>query len=115
MKVKKERTTKKQQNIFALLTDDPTKQALFSFKSKMMIIISLACKEMKKPQKVIAEILDIPQPQLSLLLSGSMDLFTISYLIDKLIKLNYEFDIAFNPKNINEPLCISINKTASKE
>ena len=98
------------QNIFELLTDDPTEYNYWSLKSKLMITTRLIIKEQNITQSELAEKLGVSQPRVSNLINGKSDKFSIDSLLQFLFKLGFSGDIQFDPRNLESPLDFKLRK-----
>lgn len=96
------------QNIFKLISDDPSKYGLWNVKSKLMMTVSLRIKQLHLTQKEAAEVLGVTQPRISNLIGGKIDKFSTDMLIEYAARLGYDFDVDFNPKDLSNPIFISV-------
>ena len=99
------------QNIFKLLSDDPAQYNAWSLKSKLMIIVSLEIKNQGLTQHEAAKKLKTTQPRVSNLQKGKMSKFSIDMLMEFIFRLGYSADITFNPRNLDQPIKLVMNKS----
>lgn len=76
-------------NIFEALVDDPADAADLQFKADLLIIIRKIVSERGWRQKQIGAALGIPQPRVSELMRGRIDLVSAEKLVFYLARLGY--------------------------
>lgn len=76
-------------NIFEALVDDPAEAADLQFKADLLIIIRKIVAERGWRQKQIGAALGIPQPRVSELMRGRIDLVSAEKLVSYLARLGY--------------------------
>ena len=81
----------KYDNIFESITDDPIEAADLRFRSDLVSMIVDIVEDKKWNQAEVAKALGIPQPRVSELLRGKINLFSADRLIGYAAKLGIRF------------------------
>lgn len=96
-------------NPFELITTDPVKLALYSTKSKLIIIITEYIRTNEFSQKDAALFFGVTQPRISNMLKGQLAKFSIDCLLEMVVKTGSKVEFDFNPK-ADEFLSIHLRK-----
>ncbi|WP_331375564.1 helix-turn-helix domain-containing protein [Sinorhizobium chiapasense] len=75
-------------SIFDAIADDPAEAADLQFRADLMITLRKIFEDRGWRQAEIAAALDVPQPRVSELMRGKIDLFSADKLIGLLAKVN---------------------------
>ncbi|RVH17242.1 helix-turn-helix domain-containing protein [Sinorhizobium meliloti] len=75
-------------NIFDAITDDPAEAADVQFRADLMITLRKIFEDRGWKQADVATALGVPQPRVSELMRGKIDLFSADKLIGFLAKMN---------------------------
>lgn len=81
-----------------------------NLKSKLSAVICLHVKNLELTLVQVAEILGVDQARVNKLLAGNLQDSSIDFLIKALEKLDYTFQIDFDPTDEEAPLLIAVRK-----
>ena len=85
-------------NIFSAMTEDLQEAADLQFRADLMLTLRRMFEEKGWKQADIARALGIPQPRVSELMRGKIDLFSADRLIGFLARLNLRLRPRFDPQ-----------------
>ena len=85
-------------NIFSVITDDQQEAADLQFRADLMLTLRRMFEEKGWKQADIARALGIPQPRVSELMRGKIDLFSADKLIGFLARLDLRLRPRFDPQ-----------------
>ncbi|MGK9050419.1 helix-turn-helix domain-containing protein [Neorhizobium petrolearium] len=86
-------------NIFEAVTEDPIEAADLRFRSDLLTTLVAIFEDRKWKQSDIATALDIPQPRVSELMRGKIQLFSADKLIGYLAKLGVRLRPSFSAEH----------------
>lgn len=98
------------QNLYELFSDNKAETTIQNLKAKIAITLMQAIKERNWTQVVAAEKLKITQPRMSNLKQGKLEKFSLETLMQYLVRLGYNFDVSFNPINLQNPLSLNLTE-----
>ena len=81
----------KYSNIFEAITENAAEAADLEFRADLMLVLRDFFREREASQKQIGQMLGIPQPRVSELLTGKVDKFSSDKLIGFLAKVGIRF------------------------
>lgn len=84
------------ENIFDAIVQDKNEAADLRFRSDLMMTLEAIFKDRGWTQKEISQILEIPQPRVSELMTGKIQLFSSDKLIGLLAKLGIRLQPAYD-------------------
>jgi predicted XRE-type DNA-binding protein len=87
------------ENIFDVVTEDPIEAADLRFRSDLLTTLVAIFEDRKWKQADIAEALDVPQPRVSELMRGKIQLFSADKLIGYLAKLGVRLKPSFSAEH----------------
>ncbi|CDZ28732.1 helix-turn-helix domain-containing protein [Neorhizobium galegae] len=87
------------ENIFDVVTEDPIEAADLRFRSDLLTTLVAIFEDRKWKQTDIAKALDIPQPRVSELMRGKIQLFSADKLIGYLAKLGVRLKPSFSAEH----------------
>lgn len=87
-------------NIFESITDDPIEAADLRFRSDLVSTIVDIVQDRKWSQADVAKALDIPQPRVSELLRGKIQLFSADRLIGYAARLGVRFKPSYEDHKV---------------
>lgn len=87
-------------NIFESIVDDPTEAADLAFRADVLSTLLDIFRDRKWSQADVARALEIPQPRVSELMRGKVDLFSSDRLIGYLAKAGFRFRPAFDGRKV---------------
>lgn len=87
------------ENIFEVVTEDPIEAADLRFRSDLLTTLVALFEDRKWKQADIAKALDIPQPRVSELMRGKIQLFSADKLIGYLAKLGVRLKPSFSAEH----------------
>ncbi len=87
------------ENIFDVVTEDPIEAADLRFRSDLLTTLVAIFEDRKWKQGDIAEALDVPQPRVSELMRGKIQLFSADKLIGYLAKLGVRLKPSFSAEH----------------
>ena len=93
-------------NIFAAIADCPEEAADMEFRADLMLVLRDFFRDMDASQTQIAQILGIPQPRVSELMTGKITKFSSDKLIGFLAKVGVRFKPAAVPAAKGRPFRI---------
>jgi len=83
-------------NIFDAIVDDSAEAVDLEFRADLMLVIREITRAKEMTQAKVADALDIPQPRVSELLNGKVDLFSSDKLIRFLSRLGFRMKPQFD-------------------
>ncbi len=93
-------------NIFEAITDNAEEAADMQFRADLVLVLRDCFREKGASQAQIGQILGIPQPRVSELMTGKIDKFSSDKLIGFLAKVGVRFKPATVPATRGRPLKI---------
>lgn len=97
-------------NHFESLYSDPVAFNMKNLKSKLFMVLITMIRQQGWTQKAAAEQLQVSQPRISNLFKGHLDKFSIDTLIEMLVRIGYKIEPTFNPRNVDEPMQMTLKK-----
>lgn len=95
-------------SIFEAVTNNPDEAADLQFRSDLMIVLTQIIKDRGLKQAQVAEILSVPQPRVSELMTGKINQISSDKLIGYLAKMQFRM----RPSYVNEKLSIEVIEAA---
>jgi predicted XRE-type DNA-binding protein len=93
----------KYSNIFEAITENTEEAADMEFRANLMLVLRDFFREQEASQTQIGEMLGIPQPRVSELMSGKVNKFSSDKLIGFLAKVGIRFRPATMPASKGRP------------
>ena len=94
----------KYSNIFDAITKNPEEAADLEFRADLMLVLRDFFREQGAAQAQIGQMLGIPQPRVSELMTGKVDKFSSDKLIGFLAKMGIRFKPATVPATRSKPM-----------
>ena len=94
----------KYSNIFEAITDNAEEAADMEFRADLMLVLRDFFREQRASQAQIGQVLGIPQPRVSELMTGKIDKFSSDKLIGFCAKVGIRFKPATVPAAKGRPL-----------
>ena len=85
-------------NVYADLGFDNPEE--MSLKATLAYRITTVLRQRKIPQAAMGEILGIPQPKVSCLMSGKLEGFSVERLLNFLVRLDHDVEIAIKRRSV---------------
>ncbi|WP_267084290.1 helix-turn-helix domain-containing protein [Xanthomonas sacchari] len=95
-------------NIFEAMSDDSRESADLQFRAEMIIAIRSYCEHNNLTRAQLAKILCVPQPRVSELMNGKINLISSDKLIDYAAKMGFHFHPVFKPSTSKKQSTIEI-------
>jgi predicted XRE-type DNA-binding protein len=97
-------------SLFELVSKDPVELNSMILKAKLAAIIRMMVKKNEWNQSTVAKKIGTTQPRVSNLLGGSLEKFSVDFLLEGLCRLGYKLDIDFTPSDEDMPLHMTLKK-----
>ncbi|WP_232968513.1 helix-turn-helix domain-containing protein [Pseudomonas putida] len=100
------------QAIHEMYAADPVEFNMQNLKTQVFMSLMSLIRTQKLSQAEVARRLGVTQPRVSNLFNEHLEKFSIDALLGMMVKMGYKIDATFNPDNTEQPMVMSLRKSA---
>lgn len=86
-------SVRKYQSVWDAIEDDPVKREIYKLRSELIDVITKTIRKRNLKQREVAELLNISQPRVSLLVRGEVESFRLDTLVAFAVRCGHRVSI----------------------